>query len=219
MVCEVHNERRTSTAGNRGGPPCSWDRCAHLRGESALVLLHARMAKKTLEFSFLQLRLTGRAIRAIVVTMKGRPVVHGERKGKKSTPEYQAWAQMKQRCLNPKHPAYPRYGGRGIKIDSRWEASFQDFLADVGRKPSPKHSLDRINNEGGYFANNVRWATHRQQQQNTSSVKLLEFEGEILCKAALARRFGISRSLLGKRLTAEWPLGKALKTSSRKRKR
>lgn len=82
------------------------------------------------------------------------------------TSEYSSWHHMKDRCLNPKHHAYKSYGGRGIRICKRWINSFFCFLKDVGTKPSPSHSLDRINNNKGYFPRNVRWATPKQQANN-----------------------------------------------------
>ncbi len=82
------------------------------------------------------------------------------------TPEYNTWRAMKQRCLNPKHKAYHRYGGRGIMIYEPWIRSFEVFLADVGQRPLGK-TLDRKNNNGNYEPGNVRWATAQEQAQNT----------------------------------------------------
>ncbi len=82
------------------------------------------------------------------------------------TREYRAWASMKQRCHNPRTPAYPNYGGRGIEVCQSWRDSFEAFLADVGLRPSPKHSLDRIDNDGNYEPGNVRWANWDQQAAN-----------------------------------------------------
>jgi len=81
------------------------------------------------------------------------------------SPEFTAWARMRQRCVNPKRPDYRNYGGRGITVCERWN-SFENFLADMGRKPSPAHSLDRINNEGNYEPSNCQWATLLQQNSN-----------------------------------------------------
>ena len=89
---------------------------------------------------------------------------HGEGKG--NTPEYRAWQQLKQRCLNSKHADFPSYGGRGILVCARWLDSYTNFLADMGRKPSPAHSLDRIDNNGNYEPDNVRWATWTEQRLN-----------------------------------------------------
>ena len=80
-------------------------------------------------------------------------------------PEWTAWHQMRYRCLNPKSRAWKNYGGRGIKVCKRWE-KYEKFLADMGRRPSPDHSLDRINNDRDYKPSNCRWATMKQQSNN-----------------------------------------------------
>jgi hypothetical protein len=73
---------------------------------------------------------------------------------------------MLDRCYLTKHVAYHRYGGRGIIVCDRWRASYTEFLSDVGRAPTPKHSLDRINNNGNYEPGNVKWSTPKQQAAN-----------------------------------------------------
>jgi len=95
--------------------------------------------------------------------------------------EHQIWCEIKQRCNNPKNHKYPRYGGRGIKMCDRWQESFLNFLADVGDRPSKKHSLDRINNDGNYEPSNVRWATAKAQGRNTSRNRWIEVDGVRLC--------------------------------------
>lgn len=82
---------------------------------------------------------------------------------------YAIWVGIWDRCTNPKAKRFARYGGRGIRVCERWEV-FENFLADVGPRPSPKHSIDRIDNDKGYEPGNVRWATHDVQMMNTSRV-------------------------------------------------
>lgn len=81
------------------------------------------------------------------------------------TREYRAWADMRQRCLNPNNRRYESYGGRGIMICDRWD-NFDCFISDMGARPSRDHSLDRIDNHGNYEPNNCRWATRSEQQIN-----------------------------------------------------
>ena len=86
--------------------------------------------------------------------------------GRSSTPEYKCLQQIKARCLNPGHAAYPDYGGRGIGVHEEWVSDFEAFYAHVGPRPSPKHSLDRIDVNGNYEPGNVRWATWEEQANN-----------------------------------------------------
>lgn len=72
---------------------------------------------------------------------------------------------MRARCFNPNHPKFKDYGGRGITVCDQW-AAYETFLRDVGRRPGPDYSIDRIDNDGNYEPGNVRWATRSQQQLN-----------------------------------------------------
>lgn len=87
------------------------------------------------------------------------------------TAEYTCWISMKTRCLNPNTDDFKHYGGRGISICQRWLDSYESFLADMGRRPSPKHSIDRINVDGNYAPENCRWATASEQRRNQRSMK------------------------------------------------
>lgn len=85
--------------------------------------------------------------------------------------EFRIWQGIKNRCLNPRVPSYPRYGGRGITIDPKWATSFVAFYDHVGPRPSTKHTIDRIDNDTGYAPGNVRWAAPRVQQNNKSTTR------------------------------------------------
>lgn len=130
----------------------------------------------------------------IVSTMKWKGL------SKPYAAEYTAWRHMNDRCHNPEHPNYPPYGGRGIRVCARWRESFETFLDDLGARPSSKHSLDRVDNDGNYEPGNCRWATRFEQDSNTSRVHLLEFNGERLTIREWSRRTGINREVLRRRV-------------------
>ena len=85
-------------------------------------------------------------------------------------PLYSTWHTMKNRCLNPNATNYKNYGGRGIQIADEWINNFEMFAYHMGDKPSPNHSLDRVDNDWGYYPENCRWASSSKQQQNSRSI-------------------------------------------------
>ena len=130
---------------------------------------------------------------------------HGEAK----SAEFKAWQTMRQRCSNPHNASYSRYGGRGIRVCERW-ARFEHFLADMGRRPSAKHSLDRIDNDGDYEPENCRWADASMQGNNTSVNVHLEFGGRTMTLAQWAKEVPIPLGTLARRIRAGWTVERAL---------
>ena len=91
--------------------------------------------------------------------------------GLSNTKEYKTWTNIKQRCYNPNFIGYKYYGGKGIKVCDRWLNSFENFLADIGLAPTVEHSIDRIDGNGDYKPDNVKWSTVKEQLQNRSNSK------------------------------------------------
>lgn len=102
---------------------------------------------------------------------------HTAFKGHNSS-EYNSWSNMKARCYKPSTIRFENYGGRGITVCDRWKNSFENFLEDMGLKPTPKHSIDRIDVNGNYEPNNCRWATTKQQACNTRRNRHITYNGE-----------------------------------------
>lgn len=136
-------------------------------------------------------------------------VRHGETLGGKRSPEYKAWQAMLDRCRNPRNKRFDRYGGRGISVCERWQ-SFENFLADMGRRPTNGHSLDRIDNDSGYSPENCRWAVAHEQMTNRSVTHFVEIGDENVPLATLAKRHGIPANTLRFRILNGWPLQEAL---------
>jgi hypothetical protein len=125
---------------------------------------------------------------------------HGLTSGSKQPPEYQVWAQIVQRCFNPKCRKYPRYGGRGIAMHLPWRESFVAFFEAVGPRPSSGYSIERIDNDKGYFPGNVKWATREEQARNKSTSCIVRYGGEEVVISELAERTNINKNTLWNRI-------------------
>lgn len=132
---------------------------------------------------------------------------HGHGMVGKQTPTYTSWHLMKQRCFNPNHHKYHRYGARGITVCQRW-IQFQNFLEDVGERPVGC-TIDRIDNNGNYEPNNCKWASSKQQQRNMSTNIKYSYGSEELTAKELSERCGIHHSTLTYRLKKGWDVNKA----------
>jgi hypothetical protein len=135
--------------------------------------------------------------------------------GLSKSPEYKAWRSMRLRCCVPTTRRYTwsRYGGRGIKVCDRWLESFENFYADMGPRPTPSHSLDRIDNDGPYSPENCRWADLKQQSNNKRNNQKFSYKGIEKTIAQWARDFNLSDATLRARLLKfKWPIDEALTT-------
>ena len=117
---------------------------------------------------------------------------------------------MKDRCHNPKSRMYSYYGARGIWVCDQWRNSFASFIADVGLRPDPKLTLDRIDNNLGYFPGNVQWATRAHQVRNRRNNVVLEHNGERILLQDLAVNHGMLPQVVRRRMLAGAPLEEAL---------
>lgn len=128
--------------------------------------------------------------------------------GKARSRTYRIWRALKNRCENPKNPAYKYYGGRGIAVCERWKF-FPNFLADMG-EPEDGLSIDRIDSNGPYEPANCRWATATEQSRNTRWNRNITFQDRTLCVSEWAGIFGVTSQIIFSRLKRGWPVDRAL---------
>lgn len=135
--------------------------------------------------------------------------------GKSNSPEHRTWKGLRMRCNNPKNPKFPRYGGRGIKVCERWN-EFENFMADMGVKPGPCHSIHRINNDGNYEPSNCKWSEKVEQANNTSANRNITFENRTMTLAQWGKTTGLSVATIRSRIDKlGWPIELALSTPKR----
>lgn len=132
-------------------------------------------------------------------------VSHGHFKGFKGTLTYNIWHGIKLRCHTPSAPQYCRYGAVGLEVCARWRTSFENFLADMGERPSASYQIDRIDNTKGYEPGNCRWVTTKEQQRNRRSNVLITIHGKTQCAAAWAEEVGIvDKNVIARRIKTGW---------------
>lgn len=143
-----------------------------------------------------------------------RMVTHGRSK----TRQYGQWEGIVGRCENPKSRAYKDYGGRGIKMCDRWRrgdgarSGFECFIEDMGERPSPNHSIERIDNDGNYEPSNCRWATRVEQQNNMRNTIFIEIDGRTQSMCQWAREMGLKPSTVSSRIGKGWDPATAVMT-------
>lgn len=119
---------------------------------------------------------------------------------------------MHTRCTNPNHVYFKYYGARGIKVCERWD-KFENFFADMGPRPSPTHTLERKNNDLGYFKRNCRWATRKEQNQNMKSTHWVTFRGKTKALSVWCEELSIPYARTVRRLLyLKWSIKRALTT-------
>lgn len=129
--------------------------------------------------------------------------------GQTSTPEFHTWSHIRQRCENPSNRRYAYYGGRGITVCERWH-SFEMFMEDMGPRPSPGHSIERIDNSKGYEPGNCIWATRSQQMRNTRRTHFITALGEKRSLVEWSQLTGIDSPTIRRRLKLGWSQERAV---------
>jgi len=135
---------------------------------------------------------------------------HGE-SHPKPTPEWLCWSSMISRCYVVKNHDYPWYGARGITVCDEWR-EYVNFLRDMGRRPSSKHSLDRIDNNGNYCKENCRWVTREQQMRNRRNTLQATFCGQTKPLITWCEQLGLRYKSVFARLKNGWTIEHALTT-------
>lgn len=135
--------------------------------------------------------------------------------GLAKTPEYATWSAVKGRCTCKTHQDYAYYGGRGIKICDRWLV-FENFLADMGPRPSSRHTIERRDNNSDYCADNCSWQTRKVQSRNKRDVPLYEYKGEKKSVAEWAEIYGLHPETLRNRIKrSRWSMERCLTAKPR----
>lgn len=171
-------------------------------GQEKIVCGQALRRKNTASCGCLSLELANARIQIIKYSNR----THGMAR----TPTWRSWDHMLQRCENPKNDRYRNYGGRGICVCAAWH-SFESFFRDMGTRPTGK-TIERINNNGNYEPVNCRWATSKEQANNTRTNHLLQYEGRTQTISAWEQEVGASPNSIRSRLQRGWMPERAITT-------
>ncbi len=136
-------------------------------------------------------------------------LTHGHSTNKKSSKTYETWRSIKKRCINKNHPHFKDYGGRGITICDEWLNSFSNFLKDMGEKPEG-YSIDRIDNNKGYYKENCKWSNIKEQNNNKRNNTILEFNGVKKTISQWSDFTGIKDCTISERIKRGWSIEKTL---------
>ena len=194
-------------------PPRAKDLTGQTFGKWTVIGFHSRSKSRTMWICQCECGIEKRIGGGDLCNGKSRSCHSCARRthGLTRTPEYRVWANMLDRCRNPASPGYVRWGGRGIVVCERWQ-SFENFLEDMGKRPSPEHSIERRDNDLGYSPENCYWATLKEQSHNKRNTQLLTFRDRTMCLAAWAEELGIAYDTLRGRLRYGWSVDRALTT-------
>lgn len=130
---------------------------------------------------------------------------------KRARTEYYSWYNAKRRCYYPDYKDYSNYGARGIKMCEEWQDNFEQFLKDMGPKPAPKYSIERINNNGNYEPSNCKWATAKEQNNNSRNNRYITFQNRRKTISQWAAERHIKLTTLRMRIDVyNWSLDRAL---------
>lgn len=160
-------------------------------------------------------RLKNGATKSCGCLHKTRMITHGCTVGHKKTPEFNSWKYMKNRCDGHDKHHNKYYKGKGISYCERWDgkSGFQNFLDDMGCKPTLEHTLDRIDNNKGYSKENCRWATKKEQMNNMTKNRTLTYNGETMNICQWAERIGLGADTIRNRIVnLKWSIEKSLIT-------
>lgn len=195
---QANNNRREDLTGKKFG---RWRIVAMLEGQKAKAICECGNEREVFAQTLKHSKSLSCGCLSREINSGPKPAIserlttHGQSK----TPIYKVWAAMLARCSNATNPAYCNYGGRGISVCERW-LKYENFIADMGHRPSDKHSIERINNDGNYEPTNCKWATKKEQCNNMRTNRFLVFNGESKTMSQWAESLGVSRDTIRGRL-------------------